>query len=205
MQLLTRDRLLESIYSTEGESIFIDPLLDDDQIGEVSVDIRLGYDFLVSVFTRKPYVDISNTGDSKKQGIPNYFQETRRDIGDKFVLYPGQVVLATSLEYVALPSNTYLDLLTRSSYNRLGIRLNTMVQPGFRGCLPVELYNHSNSAIELIIGSRIFQARFFEINASLKYTREARKYYGEIRPKASQVNKDKDLKILNIIKQKSNT
>jgi dCTP deaminase len=201
MQLLTRSSLIKKINSDSENSIFIDPLLDMDQIGEVSVDIRLGYDFLVSIFTRKPYVDIYNDDQEKRRGIPSYFQETRRDIGDKFILYPNQVVLTTSLEYIALPPNIYLDLLTRSSYNRLGIRLNTMVQPGFRGCLPVELYNHSNNAIELIVGSRMFQARLFEITDKLEYARSQRKYYGDIRPTVSKVDKDKDLEILyNIMK-----
>lgn len=196
MRLLTRDILHKKITSKGNDAIFIDPLLDIDQIGEVSLDIRLGCDFLVSIFTRKPYVDIYNDNPENRRGIPSYFQETRRDIGDKFILYPNQVVLATSLEYVALPSNVYLDILSRSSYNRLGIRLNTMVQPGFRGCLPIELYNHSNNAIELIVGSRMFQARFFEIDKNLEYSRRQRKYYGDIRPTVSKVDKDGDLETL---------
>lgn len=176
----------------------MDPILDITQIGQVTVDLRLGYDFLVSVVTRKPYVELSADPQVSRRGIASYFQETRRELGDKFVLYPDQVVITTSLEYLSLPPNIYADILSRSSYTRLGVHLNTMVQPGFKGCVPLELYNHSNSAIELIVGSRIFQARFFRISENAEYLRsdDLRKYYGDVRPTVSKADFDRDLEIL---------
>ncbi|MES9928561.1 MAG: hypothetical protein ABW158_10645 [Candidatus Thiodiazotropha sp. 6PDIVS] len=119
-------------------------------------------------------------------------------MGDRFVLYPDQVVLTTTLEYLSLPVNVYADLLSRSSYTRLGMHINTMVQPGFKGCVPVELYNHGNNAIELVVGSRICQMRFFELEGNLSYIEEGsfRKYYGDVRPTASRADQDKDLMVL---------
>lgn len=76
------------------------------------------------------------------------------------MFYSGQIVLPVTLEYVSLPVDCYVDLLTRSSYNRLDLQINTMFQPVYRGCLSAELFNHGNSAVELVVGSRIFQARF---------------------------------------------
>ena len=126
---------------------------------------------------------------------PLYFQETRRELGEKFVLYPHQVVLCTTLEYVSLPHNVYADILSRSSYTRLGIPLNTMVQPGFRGCVPLELFNHGNSPVELVVGSRICQARFFEIETSVAYvgTSRQRKYFGHVRPTVSGADMDGEM------------
>lgn len=196
MELINKEKIIQSLKSPDKNSLFIDPLLDlKEQVGEVSVDLRLGYDFLVSIFTRKPFVEITSNNTHSFRGIDTFFQTTRRDLGDRFILYPNQCVLTTTLEYISVPNNYYLDLLSRSSYNRLGIQISTMVQPGFRGCIPVELYNHNNNAVELIVGSRIFQARFFELSECLKYTAEngKRKYYGHIRPTPSKADLDKDV------------
>lgn len=199
MPLLTKNEIVKSIKSEENESIFIDPLLEQSQIGSISVDLRLGYDFLVSILTRKPYISISQLdSDQQSRSISSYFQETRREVGNKFILYPDQVVLTTTLEYISLPLDTYADILSRSSYTRLGIHVNTMVQPGFRGCVPLELFNHSNNAIELVVGSRIVQARFIKLDCENQYltTGSTRKYFGDIRPTVSKSDKDTDLEIL---------
>ncbi|MEW8509184.1 MAG: dCTP deaminase [Candidatus Thiodiazotropha sp.] len=194
MQLLNRDSLLESLHSDDNESLFLEPLLDESQVGNVTIDLRLGYDFLVSVLTRKPLISVADNS-SQKRGIRSYFQETRREIGERFVLYPSQLVVTTTLEYLALPSNYYVDVLSRSSYTRLGIHVNTMVQPGFRGCIPLELFNHGNNAVELVVGSRISQARFFELDSEGKYIKESpkRKYYGDVRPTVSKADMDPEL------------
>lgn len=201
MELLNSTEIEESLLSTDDDSIFIDPLLDKSQVSGVTVDLRLGYDFLVSIMTRKPYIEIGCENDHFPRSIGSYFQETRREIGDGFVLYPNQVVLATTLEYISLPANIYIDVLSRSSYTRLGIHINTMVQPGFRGCVPLELFNHGNNAIELIAGSRICQARFIKLENSNSYLNQnrSRKYYGDVRPTASKADIDNDIEVLSRI------
>ncbi len=203
MQLITGQLLKDSILSDEDSSIFLDPLLNEEQIGSVTVDVRLGYDFLVSVVTRKPYIELATQSGASRRGVSSYFQETRREVGDRFVLYPDQVVLTTTLEYLSLPPNVYADVLSRSSYTRLGVHVNTMVQPGFKGCVPIELYNHGNNAIELVVGSRICQMRFFKMAEDANYMNDAnmRKYYGDVRPAASRADQDKDLPVLESARQ----
>ncbi|WP_341232033.1 dCTP deaminase [uncultured Methylophaga sp.] len=193
MNILSREELIQSINSEDTETIFLDPLLDERQIGEMSIDLRLGYDFQVSILTRKPYIEIGKREGHFSRGVRSYFQRTRRDIGDRFVLYPNQVVLATTIEYLSLPSDTYVDLLSRSSYTRLGMHIATMVQPGFRGCVPLELFNHSNNAVELIVGSRICQARFFKTDHRQQYKGVPRKYFGNVRPVTSKADNDYDI------------
>ncbi len=201
MRILSADKLKESILSC-NDGIYIDPLLSEDQIGGVTLDVRLGYDFLVSIVTRKPSILLGGSANKIQRSIDSYFRETRREIGEKFILYPNQVVLTTTLEYVSLPENIYADVLTRSSYTRLGIHINTMVQPGFKGCVPLELYNHGNNAIELVVGSRMCQLRFYEIDDQVNYLNNGvRKYYGDVRPSISRADKDGDLEILQKIKE----
>lgn len=194
MPLLQAHEIRRRLALTSQKRFYIDPLLEVTQIGEVSVDLRLGPDFLVSLLTRKPAVELSATG----RGVTSYFRPTRRDIGQKFILYPGQIVLATSLEYVGLPTDVYADIITRSSYSRLGVQLNTMIQPSFRGCIPLELVNHSNNPVELIVGSRVVQARLFSLDQGSDYqgSTENRKYLGNVRPVVSRAQNDADLATL---------
>lgn len=195
MSLLTHEEIKISLTSQDPESLFIDPLLEESQIGNVTVDLRLGYDFLVSILTRKPSIDIGTTNNMPHRAIGSYFQETRREIGEKFVVYPNQIVLATTLEYVSLPLGVYADVLSRSSYTRLGLPINTMIQPGFRGCVPIELFNHGNSPVELVVGCRICQIRFFKIGNGKLYLEEGnhRKYFGNTRPTVSAADHDPEL------------
>ncbi len=204
MELLYKNEILESYNSTDDDSLFIDPLLSEDQIGNYTVDLRLGYDFIVSITTRRPSIQLlPSAHDGVHQPIRTFFQETRRDLGDNFVIYPNQVVLATTLEYISLPESVYADILARSSYARLGLVINTMVQPGYRGCISLELFNHGNTPIELIVGSRICQIRMFKVGKNLPYMDEdkTRKYFANVRPTTSAVEIDDELSILHRIKK----
>lgn len=196
MSLLTGTSLSDLINSGEKSQIFVEPILSDSQIGAVSLDIRLGYDFLVSVQSRKPSIQVSVEGSSS--GPDQFFQTTRRDIGESFLLHPSQTVLATSLEYIGLPKNVYADVNSRSSYRRLGINTSSMFQPGFRGVFSLELFNHSNVPVELIVGSRVVQARFYETTNDEEYLRDGprRKYLGNVRPVVSRAERDEDLRNL---------
>lgn len=193
MSTLHQQEIQQLLDSDDPDSLFIDPLLEPSQVGDLSVDLRLGYDFLVSIVTRQPYISVAANGANNTRAIASYFQETRRDIGSGFVLYPNQVVLATSLEFISLPRNIYGDVLSRSSVTRLGIHINTMVQPGFRGCIPLELFNHGNNAVELVVGARICQLRLSKIGADGNYAARPRKYYGDVRPSVSRADKDGEL------------
>jgi dCTP deaminase len=174
-------------------------------VNATGVDLRLGYDFLVSIMTRRPSVELMSTRDRERRSINSYFQETRRDLGDVFVLYPNQVALAATLEYVCVPKNMFGEIVSRSSFNRLGVQLSTSVQPGYRGCVSLELVNHGQSPIELVVGGRIVEARFYEIDGELEYidgARSPRKYLANVRPVVSQADRDRELDPLARIRKK---
>lgn len=191
--MLLSKKQIEALISSEN--LVIRPLLSKDQINEITVDFRLGHDFLVSVQSREPFIDASYNTSQKP--ISSFFQETRRRLGETFMLYPNQTVLATSLEYIKLPNNVYIDLNMRSSYTRLGITISTIVQPGYCGCVSLELTNTNKNPINLTVGARVFQARFVEVSESTNYFSHSRKYICQVRPEASAVNHDKDLIVLN--------
>jgi dCTP deaminase len=113
------------------------------------------------------------------------------------------VVLATTLEYVAVPKNIFGEIVTRSSFNRLGVQLATSVQPGYRGCVSLELINNGQSPVELVVGGRIVEARFYDIGNSVDYIeakRAPRKYLANVRPIVSQADKDTELSPLTKIR-----
>lgn len=200
MTLIAKGVMEQRLTSTSEDRVFIDPILDSSQIGNISFDLRLGYDFLVSVNTRASYISLNQH--SNYRSVNSYFQSTRRDIGDGFLVYPGQLVLTTTLEYIRLPNDVYAEIITRSSYNRLGIRLSSTLQPGFRGCAPLEIANDSNNAVEVIVGSRMFQAKFYKLDDALEYGRIGnRKYYGNVSPTVSKAAEDDDLKKLISLKK----
>lgn len=202
MKLLNRKEILKSFKSKNNNSLFIDPLLNRNQIGDFTVDLRLGYDFLVSIVTRKPSIELYPFFDSDNhQPVRTFFQETRRDLGERFIVYPNQIVLTTTLEYVSLPDNYYADVLSRSSYTRLGLSINTMIQPGYHGCISLELFNNGNSPIELIVGSRICQIRIFKNSVKGNYLTNKRKYFGNVRPTISAAESDSELSVLHQIQK----
>ncbi len=198
MQLLTRPDIVAALDDPDPKSLFLEPLLDKAQIGAISVDLRLGYDFLVSVLTRRPAIETYPSENVRKRAIQSYFQETRRRLGDRFVLYPHQVVLSTTIEYLSLPSNIYAEIMIRSSYGRLGIGISTRMQPGWRGTVPLEIFNHGNTPVEMVVGSRFCQAHLYRIETDMDYVGGgvSRKYFGTIRPTVSKADHDEELAIL---------
>jgi dCTP deaminase len=203
MELLHKTEIERRLNLDDHRALQIDPLLDTSQIGEVTIDLRLGTDFLVSIHTRRAYISLQKNDESYR-GVGSFYQATRRELGDRFVLYPHQMALTTTLEYVSLPTDVFADVLTRSSYNRLGVSLTNMVQPGFRGCFPLELFNHGNNPIELVVGSRLIQSRLFktEMDAAYTGTERPRKYFGDVRPRPSRAADDLDLPRLDKIRER---
>lgn len=191
--IITKSDILEYI---EKKELLISPLLDHSQVGEITVDFRLGYNFLVAIHGGNPFIDASLNNEDKFP-IKSSFQETRRLLGETFLLHPSQTVLTNSLEYIKLPSNIYAELSMRSSYLRLGISLSAIIQPGYCGCMSIELTNVNKIPINLTIGAPIFQARFFKIEIGTNYFSKPRKYMCQVRPVISAISNDSDLKVLN--------
>lgn len=186
------------------DPLVIRPLLESSQIGNISIDFRMGYDFNVSVQGRSSFINASQNPSNPPSSMASFFQSTRKRIGGTFLLHPNQTVLTSSLEYVKLPKDCFLTLTMRSSYARLGLTLSTIVQPGYCGCISIELTNSSNNIINLTVGARIFQARIYRLAEDSNYFSNRRKYICQVRPELSAANKDKDLEKLHKIWKSNN-
>ncbi|MBR3762746.1 MAG: dCTP deaminase [Lachnospiraceae bacterium] len=122
----------------------------ESQIQPASVDVRLGDTFSV----------VEDTS----MGIINLEKEIKYKTiqTDTYLLLPGQFVLATTMEYIALPNNLTAFVEGRSSLGRMGLFIQNAgwVDPGFRGEITLELYNANRCAIELKSGRRVGQLVF---------------------------------------------
>ncbi len=182
-----------------GELI-IRPLLQPEQVGELAVDLRLGTDFLLSLQGRHSAIDVSNYYNANPSS--SFFQETRRLVGEGFLFHPLQTVLCSTLEYIKLPNDVFLSLTMRSSYSRLGLSISSIVQPGYCGCVSMELTNVNNTPVKITVGSRIAQARFFQLEKATDYFHTERKYICQVRPEVSLAINDTEREILEKIKNK---
>jgi dCTP deaminase len=198
--LLTKNEIKDIL----GKTLIIRPLLSESQIGETTIDFRLGSDFMVSIQGRGAYLDANLNNENQLASISSFFQETRRVVGETFLLHPNQSVLSSSLEYIKMPKNISALLIMRSSYSRLGIVISSTIQPGYCGCISIELTNTGKSPINLTVGAPIFQAKFFKLSNESNYFHKERKYLCQVRPIISAVNEDGDLKVLNEIWKNNN-
>lgn len=193
---LTKNELKERII--ERKDIVIRPLLQEEQIGEVAVDFRLGTDFLMSFQGRNSAIDVSNYDSPEPSS--SYFQETRRLVGSSFLFHPLQTVLCSTLEYIKLPPDISVSLTMRSSYSRLGLSVSSFLQPGYCGCISMELTNVNNIPVKISVGARIVQARFYKLSEETNYFSTKRKYICQVRPEVSFANLDSEGEILNKVK-----
>jgi len=196
MYLTKKDITKRLASKTPSKRLVIRPLLSNSQIGELTVDLRLGTDFLLCHVGREASVDV--TGDQDIRPFMSLFTETRRIVGESFTFYPHQMVLCSTLEFIKLPNDLFVTLSPRSSYSRLGFSLATIVQPGYCGCISVELTNTSNVPVTVRTGSSLLQARFFKLPHDVDYfpNNKKRKYFCQVRPQLSRANEDDDVTVL---------
>lgn len=137
------------------KALRIEPL-EERQIQPASVDIRLGNTFCVLEDTFNGIIRLSDNVKYKTM------------VTDKYLLLPGQFVLATTVEYFKLPDNLTAFVEGRSSLGRLGLFIQNAgwVDPGFEGEITLELFNANRCAIELQAGHRIGQLVFAKMERS---------------------------------------
>jgi dCTP deaminase len=174
------------------ERLVVTPLLEASQIGEASIDLRLGTEFLILRRTRYAGVDpASRTVDIQAREIVDRHVVP---LGRPLWLHPDQFVLGATLEFVRLPSYVGAYVLGRSSWGRIGLIVATavMIQPGFTGAITLELVNEGESPIALYPGSRIAQLAVHELDASTEHGYDVGdpKYFAPIGPQVSQLSRE---------------
>ena len=162
----------------ESGEIKIDPKPDmSTALGTVSLDLRLGHDFMVYRRTARPYIDVKDTG-----SFIELTETVIKEDSEPFVVHPGEFVLGATLENFELPPDLAGRLEGKSSLGRLGIVIHSTagkIDPGFKGRLVLEISNIGTLPIMLYPGMRICQILFEQITSTINkpYTeREDSKY-----------------------------
>lgn len=85
---------------------------------------------------------------------------------DSFTLFPNEVTLATTIEYVRMPRDVCGLLLLKSSLGRLWLNhsMSGWIDPGFEGRLTLEFQNLGPVPRVLKKGTRVAQIVFFQLS-----------------------------------------
>src|SRR4051795_8299747 len=167
--------------------IGIDPY-DEALLQPSSVDVRVDRTFRVFHNARYPYIDV-------KQPQEALTELVEIDDEEPFILHPGEFVLGSTLERVALPDDLVARLEGKSSLGRLGLLIHSTagyVDPGWDGFLTLELSNVANLPITLYPGMKIGQISFFKLTspAETPYGSAGNKYQGQRGPTPSRFYRD---------------
>ena len=130
-----------------------------------SVDVRLHRFF--RLFDNHKYSHIDPAEDQ-----PELTRLVEVDVGDDFVLHPGEFVLASTVEQVTLGTDIAARVEGKSSLGRLGLLTHAtagFVDPGFTGHVTLELSNVATLPIKLWPGMKIGQLCFFQLSSPAEF------------------------------------
>ena len=185
--MILSDRTIRE--EVDAGRIVIDPF-DPACVQPSSIDLHVDSQFRVFANSRYPYIDV-------KEEMPDLTELVEVKPDEPFILHPGEFVLGSTLERVALPDDLVARLEGKSSLGRLGLLIHSTagyVDPGWDGHLTMELSNVSRLPIRLYYGMKIGQLSFLQLTtpAERPYGSPGlrSKYQGQTGPTASRGYED---------------
>lgn len=164
MAIITREQILERVKSG---SLAFKPNLDQFQLQEHSVDLRLGFTFMIPKMwhmTPRGRESLDITHFDKRNH--EYFDVVELEQGQYFDLLPQEYILVSTLESIKMPNDLMAVLYPRSSTNRKGMSLDLtgIIDAGYDGQLVLPIRNNTRSqALRLFPGERLCQVVFEEL------------------------------------------
>ena len=159
--------------AVEDGHISFSPVLEDNQWGEASVDLRLGFSF--TVLRDLPGVKVSVADGLKTLGAADFWRtqelKEKDDLGkvETYTVEPGEFVLAMTHERVTVPRDMIARIEGRSTYARVGLSMHQTapwIQPGWDGQIILEIMNNGPLQIELTpLKDRPCQLTFFTLSS----------------------------------------
>jgi dCTP deaminase len=173
MSVLTREKIIVFMNKKKiEERLVVTPLINQgESLGPSSIDVRLGNEFIIMKQQSFPILDISNKEELSKR-IERYQEKVRIDFKEQFVLHPNHLVIGSTFEYIGLPDNIMAYVIGKSSWGRMGliIATATKVDPGFKGCITLEIINEGQVPIVLYPGILIAQLVLHKTSGKSKYS-----------------------------------
>jgi dCTP deaminase len=151
-----------------------------------SIDLRLGSCFFVPRAHRSPCFIPGLTNASY------LYSEQYVPYGSCLVVPAHHTVLGSTLEYIKLPSDVSGKILTKSSWARTFITIETApwIHPLYRGCLTLEIANVSNTPVVLYPGVEIAQLILLRTMHDTRqdgHGQASGRYIGPVRPEPAQL------------------
>ena len=171
MSALTITQIIGYMGKDLKRRLIVTPMFDpSESFDAVSVNVRLGNEFIIMKKQSFPILDISNKEELSSR-IEKYQEKTRIDYNEQFVLHPNQLIIGSTLEYICLPETLMCYVVGKSSWGRMGliIATATKVDPGFKGCITLEIINEGEVPIVLYPGVPIAQLVFHETSGEARY------------------------------------
>ncbi|MGH3438717.1 MAG: dCTP deaminase [Sciscionella sp.] len=160
--MLLSDRDLRK--ELESGRLGVDPF-DPGMVQPSSIDVRLDRYFRVFDNSKYTHIDPSVQQDELTSLV-------EQDGDDPFVLHPGEFVLGSTFEGLALPDDLAGRLEGKSSLGRLGLLTHStagFIDPGFSGHITLELSNVANLPITLWPGMKIGQLCLFRLTSAAEH------------------------------------
>jgi dCTP deaminase len=168
-----------------AQRIVIEPLEDRD-VQPSSVDLHIDRYFRVFRNHTMGHIDV-------KQNLEDLTELVEIGEDDTFMLHPGEFVLGSTSERVALPDDLVARLEGKSSLGRLGLLIHStagFVDAGWDGQLTLELSNVATLPITLYPGMKIGQISFIRMSTPADHpygsTEVGSKYQGQVGPRPSR-------------------
>ncbi len=150
----------------EAGRIVIDPL-DESLIQPSSLDVRISNLFRVFRNHTRGVLDVKEDLSELTELIE--MPVDADGVGDEpFMLHPGEFVLGSTLERVAMPDDLVGRVEGKSSLGRLGLLIHStagFVDAGFDGHITLELANVASLPITLYPGMKIGQVSFMQMTS----------------------------------------
>jgi len=194
--LLSKAHIYKWLNKPLDQRLVITPILDpEEQIHEGSVDLRLGTTFILTQKTEFPQMDPARGWEVLAKEIRRCQFRVSKRLHKKFILHPQQLVLGGTLEYLSFPAGLGGYVLSRSSWGRQGlvIATATFVNPGFKGCLTLELLNLGEVPLVLYPGYRVAQLVLHTVSGKPGVHKSRYQYATE--PEFSRVYEDPELEL----------
>ncbi len=167
MAVLTKKEIVEKIKSGELE---FTPEIDKFQLQTHSVDLRLGYTFLIHKTWKITQAGRVALGIDAFSNQKRDFDVVELEEGQFFDLLPGEHITVASLETIKMPKDVMAVLYPRSSVNRRGVSvdLTGIIDAGYQGQLIIPVRNNTGQVIRLYPGERFCQIVFESLGSNLQ-------------------------------------
>jgi dCTP deaminase len=154
----------------------------EELVNPASLNLRLGRSFKTI-----------KKGQFIKLGEDVEYANLHCDGSDMITIYPGEFMLATTMERLIIPDTMMALVVGRSSIARIGLSVEIAgdIDPGFDGHITLELYNESPNPIVLKPGYEICQVIFMECDQRCDPYNG--KYNGQVMATESRMWKDRPI------------